>query len=106
MARTNDKTTAPGAEDPRDDEMLTDNQPEDLGSSTFDPLPKFEDSLALFRRAQGGDGGALNELFERYYDRIYRIVRIRMGAKLRGVLESHDIVQQKIGRASCRERVS
>jgi RNA polymerase sigma-70 factor (subfamily 1) len=69
-------------------------QPSDVASSTFAPVPAFEDSLVLVRRAQGGDHDALNQLFERYYDRIYRIVRIRMGARLRGVLESCDIVQQ------------
>lgn len=58
------------------------------------PVPNLSESLVLVRQAQEGDREALNRLFERYYDRIYRIVRIRMGAKLRTVLDSYDIVQE------------
>lgn len=58
------------------------------------PVPNLSESLVLVRKAQDGDREALNRLFERYYDRIYRIVRIRMGAKLRTVLDSYDIVQE------------
>lgn len=57
-------------------------------------IPNLSESLVLLRQAQEGDREALNRLFERYYDRIYRIVRIRMGAKLRTVLDSYDIVQE------------
>lgn len=58
------------------------------------PVPDLNESLILVRKAQEGDAEALNRLFERYYDRIYRIARIRMGAKLRCVLDSYDIVQE------------
>jgi len=56
----------------------------------FDPAQ----SADLVRRAQKGDDLALNELLERYRPRLRRIVRIRLGAKLRGRLESMDIVQE------------
>lgn len=62
--------------------------------SGFHPIPDLNESLILVRQAQAGDSDALNRLFERYYDRIYRIARIRMGAKLRTVLDSYDIVQE------------
>lgn len=62
--------------------------------SGVQPVPDLGESLVLVRMAQEGDREALNRLFERYYDRIYRIVRIRMGAKLRTVLDSYDIVQE------------
>ena len=45
-------------------------------------------SRALLARAQGGDGEALNELVARYYDRLRRIVRIRLGSEARRMVES------------------
>ena len=53
-----------------------------------------QDSLELVRRAQDGESVALNSLFGRYYGRVRRIVRARLGDGLRGRLDSEDIVQQ------------
>ena len=50
-------------------------------------------SLDLLKRAQGGDGAALNDLIGRYYDRVRPIVRARLGAGLRRRLDSGDILQ-------------
>jgi RNA polymerase sigma-70 factor (ECF subfamily) len=50
-------------------------------------------SMELIARAKAGDRSALDALVTRYQDRILRVVRIRLGAKLRTVLESADIVQ-------------
>lgn len=50
-------------------------------------------SIELVRRAQAGDGSALDSLFERYYVRVRKIVRLRLGPKLRAKLESLDITQ-------------
>ena len=36
----------------------------------------FTKTLDLVRRAQDGDGEALNRLFDRYQDRVRRIVRL------------------------------
>ena len=47
--------------------------------------------LARFRA--NGDAGALNSLFERYYERVRRIARIRMGSRLQRLTESDDLVQ-------------
>lgn len=51
-------------------------------------------SLNLVLRAQQGDQGALNRLCERYYDRVRRIVRLRLGARLRESVDSGDILQE------------
>lgn len=52
------------------------------------------DSLELVQRAQDGDLSAHNQLFGRYYERVRRIVRLRLGAGLRSHLESGDILQE------------
>jgi RNA polymerase sigma factor (sigma-70 family) len=51
-------------------------------------------SRALLARAQGGDASALNELFARYYERLRRIVTIRLGPEARRLVDSGDIVQE------------
>lgn len=51
-------------------------------------------SLELVLRAQQGDHDALNRLMERYYERVRRIVRLRMGAHLRRMVDSGDILQE------------
>ncbi len=51
-------------------------------------------SLDLVRAAQGGDDTALNRLFERYYERVRRVVRMRLGKRLRTALDSGDILQE------------
>lgn len=54
---------------------------------------KAKTSLDLLVSAQGGDRDALNALMTRYFDRVLKIVRIRMGPKLRGRHDSMDIAQ-------------
>jgi RNA polymerase sigma factor (sigma-70 family) len=56
-------------------------------------------SVDLVRLAQGGDRAALDRLFSRYYERVRRIVRVRLGVELRSVLESGDILQETFGAA-------
>ncbi|NOT30020.1 MAG: RNA polymerase sigma factor [Planctomycetes bacterium] len=74
--------------------------PTSKDGSELPPLADFSPSLVLLNRAQTGDRAALNELLERYYDRVYRIVRIRMGAKVRGAMESCDLVQNTLKKAA------
>lgn len=50
-------------------------------------------SIDLVRRAQGGDKAALDDLFQRYYERVRRIVRVRLGRRLRRWLDSEDVLQ-------------
>ena len=54
-----------------------------------DPSP----SMDLVRKFQGGDGQALNELFERYKPRLKRIVHIRLAGRLQRFVDEDDIVQ-------------
>jgi RNA polymerase sigma-70 factor (ECF subfamily) len=48
---------------------------------------------ALLRRAAAGDQQAAGELFEPYRDRLLRMVRLRMDQRLKGRVDSEDIVQ-------------
>lgn len=79
---------------------VTRPDPQSVSSDSFDapgPLDPQKDvtmSLDLVRQAQAGEDGALNRLFERYYDRVRRIVRLRLGRQLRVSLESADILQE------------
>ena len=50
-------------------------------------------SIDLVRRAKAGDARALDRLYERYYDRVRRIVRVRLGRGLRSHVDSGDILQ-------------
>lgn len=56
-------------------------------------------SFELVRHAQAGDRDALNRLFARYYERVRRIVRVRLGRRLREVVDSGDILQETFAAA-------
>lgn len=58
------------------------------------PQPDLTESMQLLMRHQQGDSQALNSLLERYQGRIRRIVRIKLGSRLRQHMESVDIVQE------------
>ena len=45
---------------------------------------EFGVTINLVHRAQNGDGEALDRLIGRYYERVRRIVRLRLGPRLRG----------------------
>jgi len=55
--------------------------------------PQPADSVTLLRRAKGGDRSAYEGLFARYYARVHRIVRARMGERLRRYDDPEDLVQ-------------
>ncbi|MCP3919231.1 MAG: sigma-70 family RNA polymerase sigma factor [bacterium] len=57
-------------------------------------LPDAAESMVIFDRYRGGDEAALNDLLERYQRRLHRIVRIKLGKRLRQHLESMDVVQE------------
>ncbi len=61
---------------------------------TSDPESQATRSIQLVQQAQQGDREALDRLFARYYERVRGIVRIRLGPRLRGMLESGDILQE------------
>lgn len=48
----------------------------------------------LVSSAQGGDDEAVQQLFARYYPRLERIVRARLGPRLRARLEVEDVLQE------------
>lgn len=50
-------------------------------------------TMDLIEDAKRGDRTAMNELCSRYLGRIHRIVRFRMGHRLRSKMDSMDIVQ-------------
>jgi RNA polymerase sigma-70 factor (ECF subfamily) len=56
-------------------------------------------TIELVRRAQGGNREALERLFSRYYERVRRIVRVRLGPKLRLRMDSGDILQETFAAA-------
>ncbi len=61
-----------------------------------DPLPAPPDdaqSRDLVERARAGDSAAGEEFYRRYHDEILFAVRARLGARLRGVLQSEDVLQ-------------
>ena len=57
-------------------------------------VPMWTRSMELVDRHQRGEERALDELLARYQDRIRRIVRIRLGSRLRSHVQSMDIVQE------------
>ena len=68
--------------------------------SAFTSPPDLGKSRILLRSAQDGDREALNELFSRYYDRVYRLARIRVGAEMRSWMDLGDLTQEAFLRAS------
>ena len=48
----------------------------------------------LIQNAQDGDDGAVEELYSRYYPRVRKVVRAKLGANLRQRLEVDDVLQE------------
>jgi RNA polymerase sigma-70 factor (subfamily 1) len=61
--------------------------------------PDFERTRALLERARGGDGGAYQELFERYRGELERRMRGRVPLALRKLVDPLDVVQEAIADA-------
>lgn len=51
------------------------------------------DVLQLIARANDGDREAMNELFERFRDRLKKTVRMRLNRRLQGRVDDSDVVQ-------------
>lgn len=60
---------------------------------------QHKQTMALINEAKKGDKAALNEVCSRYINRVHKIVRFRMGEKLRLKAESMDIVQSVMTKA-------
>lgn len=67
-------------------------------SNPDESIPDAE-SLRLIQRAQGGDRGAYEQLFERYYPRVQRLVRRQLGSRMRADLDSGDVVNEAMVQA-------
>lgn len=65
---------------------------------------RITETIQLVRQSQDGDAAALDTLFGRYYPRVLKVVRLRMGPKLRVRLESGDILQDAFAAAIRRFR--
>jgi RNA polymerase sigma factor (sigma-70 family) len=65
------------------------------------PPPLAADSLSedLFRRARGGDGGALDQLFARYLPRLRRWAHGRVPVWARDSVDTGDLVQETVLKA-------
>jgi len=61
---------------------MSDSDPKDLAQT-----------IVELNAAREGDEDAANRLWERYYEKLIPAVRIRLGQKLRGKVETMDIVQ-------------
>ena len=70
-----------------------------VNSRESEPPPSegvSHDTLYLARQAQGGETEALNELFERYSERLHGLARPRMGPELRRHVDSVDMTQDAL----------
>jgi RNA polymerase sigma-70 factor (ECF subfamily) len=61
--------------------------------------PDLTVTMDLLRSAQDGCTDARNRLFERYYERVRRIVRLRLGEHLRRRVDVSDILQETFAAA-------
>ena len=56
-------------------------------------VEKLQTTVDLLSKIKAGDQQARDNLYQRYYDRVLAVVRMRLGARLRAKLESIDVVQ-------------
>jgi RNA polymerase sigma-70 factor (ECF subfamily) len=56
--------------------------------------PDASEPADLLRRARAGEERALAQLFERYRERLRRLVRLRLDRRLSGRLDPSDVVQE------------
>lgn len=59
----------------------------------FPAAPDESASLDLVGRIRAGDEAAWNDLYRRYHDQLLLVVRMRLGRRLRGFLQSEDVFQ-------------
>lgn len=59
----------------------------------------LQEGSHLFADARHGSRTAVNEIFERYGERLHALIRLRLGPHLRRRLESRDILQETLFKA-------
>src|SRR5437870_1062206 len=57
-------------------------------------VPSDESLDVLLGRARAGDARAVNELFQRYRERLKRMVGLRLDDRLRGRVDPSDVIQE------------
>ena len=62
----------------------------------FPDPPDDEATLQILGRIEAGDREAWEELYRRYHDRLLFVVRMRLGRRLRGHLQSEDVLQSVV----------
>ena len=62
-----------------------------MGAAMTDENMRDDDDLLL--RLEGGDERALTELFTRHRERLRRMIRLRLDRRLRGRIDSSDVLQ-------------
>jgi RNA polymerase sigma factor (sigma-70 family) len=62
-------------------------------SPQMDPLPDQTPTMTLIRRHRAGDGNALNALFLRHYEKVFRLVRVKLHGRPPPGMEIEDVVQ-------------
>ena len=67
--------------------LLPSNSPEEMEDK------QLAQTIIEFKAAQNGDRQAADRLWSRYYEKLIPAVRTRLGKKLRGKIETMDIVQ-------------
>ena len=53
-----------------------------------------DDTIPLLRQAAAGDQHALGALWDRYRERLKRMVRLRLDRRLQGRLDPSDVLQE------------
>src|ERR1700757_1719538 len=53
-----------------------------------------DDTIPLLRQAAAGDQNALGELWNRYRERLKRMVRLRLDRRLQGRVDPSDVLQE------------
>src|SRR5262249_44822128 len=53
-----------------------------------------DDTIPLLRQGAAGDQQALGELWDRYRERLKRLVRLRLDRRLQGRLDPSDVLQE------------
>jgi len=53
----------------------------------------FVEDNDLLLRLEGGDERALSELFARHWERLRRMIRLRLDQRLQGRIDSSDVLQ-------------
>src|SRR5262245_41456600 len=75
------------------------DEPEDRAADAGDPGPEIEN---LRRALETGDGDLLAKVFDRYRERLRRMVRLRLDRRVQARVDPSDVIQEAYLEASTR----